>query len=170
MALQHGASAEVLDGIRQGNLDVGFYSEAGVPDPSLSTWEVGHFGIYLAAAPGVIDLSQPIDWKVLEGQPWICPAASTCCGKVAEHLFRLHDIRPEKMISVDRENVTRTLIAGGVGIGLLHTSTAQEARLLGEVELICEAQKSAKILCVYRQRRANEPLLNAVTAILRSEL
>jgi DNA-binding transcriptional LysR family regulator len=166
ISLQHGASADVIEGIRQGRLDAGFYSEAGEAESIFHTVEVDQFSIYLTAPAGLINLSLPVDWKELESLPWICPASSTCCGRAAETLFDRHDIRPEKMISIDREQVTKTLIAGRVGVGLLHTDTAREAQLSGEVDILCEAHKSAKILFACLNQRIDDPLLSVVNAMI----
>ncbi|MEO7733540.1 MAG: LysR substrate-binding domain-containing protein, partial [Kofleriaceae bacterium] len=100
--------------------------------------------------------------------PWIYPTASSCCGQTAESLFERHQIRPKRIMSVDRESVTRTLIAGGVGVGLLHADTAKDAQLAGEVELVCEAQKAARVLFAHLSGRTEDPVLRAVSSILRT--
>jgi len=126
VALKHGTSLELLSGLRNGSLDAGFYNEAGEPAADLVTSEVSHFKIFLVAPPGLV--SQPLDWKALAELPWIYPTASACCGQTAERLFKTHQVRPRQIISVDREDVTRTLVAGGTGVGLLHADTARDAR------------------------------------------
>ena len=170
VTLQHGNSLDILDGIRRGSLDAGFYGEAGEPDTELATVEVSRFDIYLAAPSGLAAASPPIDWQALAKLPWICPTCSACCGQAAENLFQKHQIRPQRTISVDRESVTRTLIAGGIGVGLLHGGTVKDVQGGGEVELICEVQKSARVLFAYLADRAQDPLLSAVSSIVRAEL
>ena len=169
VALRHGTSHEVLNGLRDSAFDAGFYNEAGEPDADLATVEVAHFGIFLAAPPGLVGAAQPPDWQALGELPWICPTASTCCGKAAENLFRQHNFRPKRIISIDREDVTRTLIAGGVGVGLLHAGPAKDAQAQGDVELLCEAQKTVRVLFAHLASRAQDPLLSAVSGILREE-
>ena len=167
VALRHGSSREVLNGLRDGGLDAGFHNEAGEPDADLTTIEVGRFGIFVAAAPGLVTPARPPDWRALADLPWICPTSSTCCGRAAENLFRRHDFRPRRIIGIDREDVTRTLIAGGVGIGLLHADSARQARAAGEVEIVCEARKAVRILFAHLTARARDPLVDAVSAIVR---
>jgi len=65
--------------------------------------------------------------------------------------------------------VTRTLIAGGVGVGLLHGDTAREAQINGDVDLVCEVQKAARVLFAYLANRTQDPLLSTVNSILRAE-
>ncbi|HEY1537649.1 MAG TPA: LysR family transcriptional regulator [Polyangiaceae bacterium] len=167
VALQHGTSLETLSGIRSGNLDACFYNEAGEADAALFTVEVARFGIYLAAPLELVAKSEPLDWRALAELPWIGPTSGTCCGRAAENLFQTHQIRPKRLIGVDRENVTRTLIAGGVGVGLLHSDSAKEAQASGEVELVCEAQERVSVLFAHLAERAQDPLLSAVSSIVR---
>jgi DNA-binding transcriptional LysR family regulator len=166
VVLRHGTSTEVLAGLRNGSLDAGFYNEAGEPAAELATVDVAHFGIYLAAAPGLVRASQPLDWQSLAALPWICPSSGTCCGQAAENLFQKQQIRPKRMINIDRESVTRTLIAGGVGVGLLHAETAKLAHGNGEVELVCEAQARVRVLFAHLAGRTQDPLLSTVSAIV----
>jgi DNA-binding transcriptional LysR family regulator len=168
VVLKHGTSVDILAGIRNGSLDAGLYNEAGEPDPELATTEVSHFTIFVVAPPGLIAASEAPDWRALAGLPWIYPPASACCGRTAESLFKTHQIRPKRIISVDREDVTRTLIAGGIGVGLLHAHTAKEAQARGEVELLFESPTLVKVLFAHLASRAQDPLLTAATSILRA--
>ena len=166
VALAHGTSVDILAGIRNGSLDAGFYNEAGEPEPDLTTLEVSQFGIWLVAPPGLVAVSEPLDWKALADVPWIYPTSSACCGRTAESLFKTNRVRPKRIISVDREDVTRTLIAGGIGVGLLHADTAKAAQARGEVELLFESQTLVRVLFAHLASRAQDPLLAAATAII----
>lgn len=164
VTLRHVTSVELLEGLRAGSLDAGFYNEAGAPGAELTTFEVGRFDIFLAGPPGLV--SKPVNWRALEELSWIGPIAGSCCGQAAENVFALHQIRPKRVIHVDRESVTRTLIAGGVGVGLLHDETAKEARAAGEVELLCEAQSGVRVLFARLASRAHDPIVSAVSDLV----
>lgn len=166
VALEHGTSTEILAGLRSGRLDAGFYNEAGEPEADLSTVEVSRFGIYLVGPPGLAAVSGPPDWRALADQPWIYPTSSACCGRTAEGLFATHRFRPKRIISVDRETVTRTLVASGIGVGLLHADTAEEARVRGEVELLFESQTLVRVLFAHLASRTQDPLLQAARDVL----
>jgi DNA-binding transcriptional LysR family regulator len=166
VVLRHGTSLEIPAGIRNGSLDAGYYNEPGAPDPELATVEVSRFAIFLAAPPRLVDRARPLDWKALAELPWIYPTSSSCCGHTAESLFRRHQIRPRRVLSVDREEVTRTLVAGGTGVGLLHADTAKDAEARGEVELLCECPEPVPVLFAYLAGRAQDPLLGAVASIV----
>lgn len=170
MALEYGSSAEIQRAIRSGTLDAGFYTDDGKADAELETIAVERFGIFLAAPRGWIDNPGRPDWQKLARMPWICAASNTCCGRAAESVFERNGFRPEKLVSVDQESVTRTLIAGGVGVGLLHAETAREAEAKGEVELLSGVQQEVRLLFAYLCRRAQDPLIAAVSAAVRGIL
>ncbi len=165
VVLKHGASAEILAGLRNGTLDAGFYNEGGAPDSDLATLEVSQFKTWVVGPPGV---AAPLNWKSLAEQPWIYAASSACCGRTAESLFSEKKFRPKRIISVDREDVTRTLVAGGIGVGLLHAGTAKQAQARGEVELLFESTTAVRVLFAHLVSRAQDPLLLAAVSVLRA--
>jgi DNA-binding transcriptional LysR family regulator len=169
VSLQHGTSMDTLCGIRSGELDAGFYNETCNPNSDLATIEMSRFAIYLVASPGLISGEHPINWNELAEHLWIYPTSSLCCGHTAEKLFKQHNFRPKRIISVDRESVTRTMLAGGGGIGLLHTDTAHEASECGALDIVCEAESCVRVLFAHLASRSQDPLLNAVSTILREE-
>jgi DNA-binding transcriptional LysR family regulator len=168
VALKHGTSREILAEIRNGALDGGFYNEPRRPDADLSAIEVSQFKVFVAAARGVLDATRRTDWQALAELPWIYPAASACCGQTAEDLFKAKSFRPKRIVSVDRQDVSRTLIAGGMGVGLLHEGTAKEAEAKGEIELLFEADTVVHTYFAHLASREREPLLAAATAIIRA--
>lgn len=167
VSVQHGTSQELLAGLRGDTLDAVFYNEAGDAAPELAVTEVARFTTFLAAPPGSPLAAEPLDWRALGEAPWIFPAASACCGRTAEQLFRAHHIRPRRIVSVDREQVTRTLIASGLGVGLLHADTARAAQARGEVALLFEADAVTRVLFASLAARAREPVLELASAIMR---
>jgi len=167
VTLKHTTSLEILAGLRSDSLDAGFYNEGGEPEPDLTTVEVARFTTYLVGPPGLVAVTEALDWSALAAQPWIYPTSSACCARTAESLFKAHQIRPKRIISVDRENVTRTLIAGGLGVGLLHADTAHAARARGEVELLFESPTAVRVLFAHLASRAQDPILAAASSILR---
>ncbi|CAK7073887.1 MAG: HTH-type transcriptional regulator CysL [Kerstersia gyiorum] len=160
--LQYATSVEILQGIRNGTLDAGILADAGVPDTNLARIELYRFGIFLAAAPGLVAHAAPPDWQELARQPWICPGPSTCCGLAAEHVFQTYGFRPGRLFNADHENTSRALITGGIGLGFLHETTARAAEAAGEVELIGgQAQHQACMVFAWQAHRNGEALLGA---------
>lgn len=167
VSLQHGTSQEILAGLRNKTLDAGFYNEGGEPDADIEGTEVSRFTTYLAAPPGRGLGTQPLDWRALAEESWIFPTTSACCARTAERMFKAHHIRPQRIVSVDREQVTRTLIASGLGIGLLHAETAHDARTRGEVELLFESDAVTCVLFACLGERVQDPILEIARSIMR---
>lgn len=166
VSLEHGSSSGTLAGIRSGAFDAGFYNEARTPDDDLATLEVARFAVYLAAPAGLVDMDAPLDWPALSELPWIFAPASLCCGGAAETLFKTHNFRPRRIISIDRESVMRPMLAERLGVGLLHGDTALDAQRLGEIDILCVAHPSVRNLFVHLASRAREPLLLAMHGAL----
>lgn len=168
VTLKHQTSREVVTGIRQGTLDAGLYNEPDSPPPDLTTVEVSQFAIYLVAAPGLVPPSRPLDWSAVAGVPWIYATESACCGHTAERIFSAQRFRPDRIISTDRQEVTRTLVVSGIGVGLLHADAANAAERRGDMERLFEAERRVRVLFAHLASRAEDPLLAAVLSIMRA--
>lgn len=166
---QHASGRETVSAIRSGNVDAGFFNSVDDPEPDLSSFAVSRFSIFLAAAPGTVPPTRPLDWEGVSDLPWIYPQCSSCCGRATENLFRRHRFRPKRVISVDREGITRSLIVGGVGIGLLHAETARGAEARGEVELLHELSQPVRVFFAHMAGRDNDPLLTLLRGLLQDQ-
>lgn len=166
VSLVHGSSVEILAGVRAGTLDVGFANEPETPTADLLSLEVTRFAIFVAGPKGQGSATGAPDWKALAELPWIYPPASACCGRTAEVLFKTERFRPRRVINVERGEVTRTLIAAGIGIGLLHADAAQLAQEAGEADLLFRCPGTVKVLLVGLATRAKDPLVAAAMALL----
>ena len=166
--LKHKSSIEVLAGIRDGSLDAGFYNEPAEPEPDLTTIEVTRFAVHLVAAPGLVQATGGLDWGAVAELPWIYPTESACCARTAERLFSTHRFKPKRIVSADRQEVTRALVASGLGVGLLHADAALDAQRRGEVELLNEAEARVRVLFAHLASRAGDPLLAVSSSILRA--
>lgn len=162
LILEYGNSNEILNAIRNNSIDAGFYTDTGVSHDDLKTLDADQYGVYLAAPVDWIKDINQIDWQEIKDMPWICPASNTCCGRVAENLFERENFRPQKIVNVDQEKVTRTLIAGGVGLGFLHADTALDAAAKGEVVLLGGIQQQVKVKFAVVAERVREPLISAM--------
>jgi DNA-binding transcriptional LysR family regulator len=167
VALRHGTSAEVVAGLRNGSLDAGFYNEPGAPDDDLRATEVSRFKVQVVAPPGTVGEARAVDWAALAEMAWVYPTASACCGRAAEAIFAARRFRPKRVVSVDRVEVTRALVASRIGVGLLHEDAAREAAQRGEVEVVFEADPVVRVLFARLATREADPLVAAAAAIMR---
>lgn len=163
--MHYGSSAEIQQAIEQGKIDAGLYTSA-TPDPALHTIEVDSYGIYIAAPTGWANTTSPPDWQQLSELPWVLPEPDTCCGRAAAELFVSKAFYPEKVIQVDQEQMTRALIAGAAGIGLLHADSALDAELKGEVQLLAQTDQQVKLWFSCQPDRMQQPQLKAVIELV----
>ncbi|MFP8780119.1 LysR family transcriptional regulator [Hydrogenophaga sp. RWCD_12] len=166
VSLQHCTSLDPVSSICNGDLDAGFYDEASEPNAELSTIETSRFEISLVASTGLVSAGEIPKPHCFGDVPWIYPTSNPCYAQAAESLFRQYNFRPKQVISVDHENVTRVLLAHGVGVGLLQEAAAREAQMCGDVTVVCSARKAVRVLYAQLASRAQDPLLYAVRAIL----
>jgi DNA-binding transcriptional LysR family regulator len=164
ISIEYGSSAEILQAIQQGSVDVGFYT-AEVPDPSLHHIEVSRYGIYVAAPVGWVKKTSPPDWHELAALPWVLPEPDTCCGRAAAALFSSQAFSPQRVVKVDQEAMTRALISSGAGIGLLHSDSALDAEKNGEVQLLALTEQAVKLWLSCPKSRMQQPQLQAVLAL-----
>lgn len=163
---QHASGRETVAALRGGAIDACFFNSVDDPEPDISALPVDQFSIFLAAAPGTVPRTQPLDWEHVADLPWIYPQCSSCCGRATDNLFLRHRFRPKRVISVDREGITRSLIVGGVGIGVLHADTAREAEARGEVELLHEISQPVRVFFAHLASRDNDPILALLRGLL----
>jgi len=166
VVLEHGTSNEILDGIRNRSLDAGFYNNCGGADADLATVEISRSDIYLAAPAGAVSFTGKVDWQAISKMTWICPTAYNCCKIAAEEIFDKYGFRPQRIISVDRERMTYTLIAGGIGVGLLHGETLNANFPDKAVEIVCKVKSTVREYFAHLQCRENDPLLGIVTSMV----
>lgn len=169
VVLKHRTSKEVLDGIRDGTLDAGFYNEPTEPDSDLATTEADRFSIHLVAAKGSVLASSPPNWKAIAEQPWIYATESACCRRTAEGVFTARGFKPKRVISADRQEVICTLVASGIGLGLLHADAAREAVRRGELELLHELEPRVRVLFACLASRNGDPVLTVASEIMREK-
>ncbi|MCB9644727.1 MAG: LysR family transcriptional regulator [Myxococcales bacterium] len=168
ISLEEGDTEKILDGLLKGTLDAGVHNETASAPAKLESLEISRFKLYLVAPPDYTVTSAPIDWQQLADAPWISPPSTSCCGQAIERFFQQHQFRPKQVIRVDRERSTRSLVASGIGVGVLHDYTAQEALSNGEVEFVCEVGDTIRTFFAYAKQRQEEPLLGKVLSMLQS--
>lgn len=154
-------SAEVVDALLGGALDAGFFNTSGAGQPGLHTVQIDEFGLCLVA-PMTFAPAETLDWAALAQQPWLCPPPGSCCGQAVRALMETHRVRPDRIIAVDRERSTRTLVAAGTGVGVLHAYTAEAAAAQGELQILGPVEHRLTTLLGVANARRDEPMLVAV--------
>jgi DNA-binding transcriptional LysR family regulator len=129
-ALRHGMSGWVLDQVRAGELDVGYY--IGVPsddDPrdgsAFHTLTLTHFQYRVLAPAGWKDrVKGARDWRSLAAFPWIWTPPASAHNRLLSRAFGEAGVKPVKVAEVDQEPSMLDLVKSGVGLTLARDAIA----------------------------------------------
>ena len=164
--LQHGMSGSVLQQIRNGSLDVGYY--LGTPGKEFHHQTLTSFGYSVVAPQGWKNRVAGKDWPALAKLPWIWTPPESAHHRLLTKTFAQYKVTPNKVALVDQEPSMLDLVKSGVGLSLVRESIAlREAHAHGLV--IADAVSlSTELSFIALARRRHEPTIAAVFALLQS--
>ncbi|HZW14031.1 MAG TPA: LysR family transcriptional regulator [Noviherbaspirillum sp.] len=162
--LQHGMSGGVLQQIRSGELDVGYF--LGAPGKEFHAQTLTSFTYNVVAPQGWKNRVAGRDWPELAKLPWIWTPPESAHNRLLTKTFAQYKVTPNKVALVDQEPSMLDLVKSGVGLSLVRESIAlREAHAHGLV--IADAVSlSTELSFIALAKRKNEPLIAAVFAIL----
>jgi DNA-binding transcriptional LysR family regulator len=129
-ALRHGMSGWVLEQIRAGELDVGYYigqpSEDDARDgAAFHALTLTHFQYRVLAPAGWKDRVRGArDWRALAALPWIWTPPASAHHRLLSRRFAEAGVKPVKVAEVDQEPSMLDLVKSGVGLTLARDATA----------------------------------------------
>jgi DNA-binding transcriptional LysR family regulator len=129
-ALRHGMSGCVLEQIRAGELDVGYYigqpSEDDARDgAAFHALTLTHFQYRVLAPAGWKDRVRGArDWRALAALPWIWTPPASAHHRLLSRRFAEAGVKPVKVAEVDQEPSMLDLVKSGVGLTLARDATA----------------------------------------------
>ncbi|MEW6346074.1 MAG: LysR family transcriptional regulator [Pseudomonadota bacterium] len=129
-ALRHGMSGWVLEQIRAGELDVGYYigqpSEDDARDgTAFHAVTLTHFQYRVLAPAGWKDrVKGARDWRTLAALPWIWTPPASAHHRLLSRRFADAGVKPVKVAEVDQEPSMLDLVKSGVGLTLARDAIA----------------------------------------------
>jgi DNA-binding transcriptional LysR family regulator len=164
--LQHGMSGWVLQQIKSGALDVGFY--LGTPGKEFHFQRLTSFTYNVVAPHGWKTRVAGRDWPALAKLPWIWSPPESAHNRLLTKTFAQYKVTPNKVALVDQEPSMLDLVKSGVGLSLVRESIAlREAHAHGLV--IADAVSlSTELSFVTLAKRKNEPTIAAVFSLLQA--
>ncbi|HYC41701.1 MAG TPA: LysR family transcriptional regulator [Noviherbaspirillum sp.] len=162
--LQHGMSGWVLQQVKGGNLDVGYF--LGTPGKEFHTLTLTSFTYNVVAPQGWKNRVAGKDWDALAKLPWIWTPPESAHNRLLTKTFGQLKVTPNKVALVDQEPSMLDLVKSGVGLSLVRESIAlREAHAHGLV--IADAVSlSTELSFIALARRKNEPTIAAVFSLL----
>jgi DNA-binding transcriptional LysR family regulator len=164
--VQMRSSLATKQGVRAGELDAGFLLA--------SEFERGLTGLvltrlrYRIAGPHAwATRVEAADWKSLAAMPWVVTAPGTSNHEMREVLFRSHGLEVNATIEANNDLLLRSLIADGVGIGLVRDDVAEEGARNGVFALSSLGSGQTDLRFVYSDARETDPVIQAVVQGIR---
>jgi DNA-binding transcriptional LysR family regulator len=163
--LQHGMSGWVLQQIKAGTLDVGYY--LGNPGKECHFETLTSFSYNVLAPQGWRSRVVGKDWPELARLPWIWSPPESAHNRLLSKIFAQYKLTPNPVALVDQEPSMLDLVKSGVGLALVRESIAlREAHAHGLV--IADAVNvSTELSLITLARRKQEPAIAAVFALLK---
>lgn len=164
--LQHGMSGWVLQQVRAGALDIGYY--LGIPGRECHYQTLTTFTYNVVAPRGWRARVIGRDWAGLASLPWVWTPPESAHNRMLSRVFAQHKLSPNKVALVDQEPSMLDLVKSGVGLSLVRESTAlKEAHAHGLV-IADRVSLQTELTFICLARRKNEPAIAAVFALLKS--
>lgn len=164
--LQHGMSGWVLQQVKSGALDVGYY--LGTPGKEFHYQTLTSFSYNVVAPQGWKNRVAGKDWQALAKLPWIWSPPESAHNRLLTKTFAQYKVMPNKVALVDQEPSMLDLVKSGVGLSLVRESIAlREAHAHGLV--IADAVSlSTELSFITLAKRKNEPMITAAFALLKT--
>lgn len=164
--LQHGMSGWVLQQVKNGTLDVGYY--LGIPSKEFHAQILTSFTYNVVAPQGWKTRIAGKDWPALAKLPWIWTPPESAHNRLLTKTFAQYKVTPNKVALVDQEPSMLDLVKSGVGLSLVRESIAlREAHAHGLV--IADAVSlSTDLSFITLAKRKSEATIAAVFSLLQA--
>lgn len=164
--LQHGMSGSVLQQIKSGALDAGFY--IGLPSKEFHSQILTSFTYFVLAPRGWKSLVADKGWPALAQLPWIWTPPESAHNRLLSKIFSEYGVTPHTVAMVDQESSMLDLVKSGVGLSLVRESIAlREAHAHGLV-IANTVSVPTELSFITLAKRRNEATIVAVFTLLAS--
>lgn len=169
--LRQGMSGSVLEQVRDGRLDVGFFLAqpglgAGVLAPDLVHRELALFHYYVVAPPGWESRVKSAGWSDLAQMPWIVTPEDSVHHRLLKKILEPMGLSPRGVAQVDQEACMLDLVRAGVGLSLARDALAMAERQERGLVVVEGIQLTCALSFIWHRDRQDEPLIKeALTAL-----
>lgn len=158
-------SGEVLNRLEDGRLDAGFmYGENS--SEKIFAAELKKLELVIAGPIAWQDRLENAEPAELGRFPWIMTPADCPFHNVAERLFKAHGIVPARVVLSDQEMAIKSMIRAGTGISLLAREDVRRDDMTDHYALWMRERPSLSLSIACLKRRKDEPLQQALFAVL----
>jgi DNA-binding transcriptional LysR family regulator len=162
--LQHGMSGWVLQQIRAGMLDVGYY--LGTPGKEFHAQVLTSFTYNVVAPQGWKNRVAGKDWAALARLPWIWTPPESAHHRMLSSVFSQYKVSPNKVALVDQEPSMLDLVKSGVGLSLVRESIALRESHAHGLVIADAVSLNTDLSFISLSKRRKEPAIAAVFGLL----
>jgi DNA-binding transcriptional LysR family regulator len=174
-ALRHGMSGWVLEQIRAGELDVGYY--IGLPSDdeprdglAFHALTLTHFQYRVLAPAGWKDrVKGARDWRSLAALPWIWTPPASAHNRLLSRCFAEAGVKPVKVAEVDQEPSMLDLVKSGVGLTLARDATAIAEAHAHALTIVDGITVPTQLSFVTLAERKDEPAIAAALKLIEQQ-
>lgn len=164
--IHHGSSLSLIAGVRSGAIDAGFVLGAR-PLPGIVALPLKSLEYRIVAPAAWKKKLVGARWADIAMLPWISTPRDGSHYQMASELFARHRFEPVKVIEADSETAISSLVAAGVGLGLMRADLAAVAAT-GQKIFVYPAGRARTLLrFVIPEGRETEPALRATLEVVR---
>jgi len=162
--LQHHMSGSVLQQIKTGALDVGFF--LGSPGKGYHSQTLTSFTYNVIAPAGWKNRVAGKGWKELAQLPWIWTPPESAHHRLLNRVFAEYKLTPNAVALVDQESSMLDLVKSGVGLSLARASIALSQSHAHGLVIADAVDLSTELSFVCLEKRKNEAAIGAVFNLL----
>ena len=159
--ISHRNSYKVLQGIRQHELDAGFWLGDEIPADLLSL-ELRPLRYVVVAAPAWAERIGSASWEMIAAMPWVTTPREGSFYQLVESMLRRHGQQPKAVVEADQESTIISLVQSGVGISLVREEVATAAQEAGELVTWGEGRATTTLRLIYLSSREGTPVTQAI--------
>jgi DNA-binding transcriptional LysR family regulator len=158
--LKHGISGWVLERVKDGELDVGFYLGP-VNDPEIAGVPICTLTYLVIAPPEWATRMQHACWADLANMPWIGTPEHSSQHRLVHTMFGERGLSVQTVVEVDQEASMVSMVRCGVGLATMRADLAREAQERGEVCVWAGTEQECPLSLIFRVTRRDDMLVAA---------
>ncbi len=162
--LSHHMSGSVLNEVRAGHLDVGYF--LGDPGKGFHAMTLTSFTYNVIAPAGWKNRVSGKGWKELARLPWIWTPAESAHHRLLSRIFAQHQSKPHTVALVDQESSMLDLVKSGVGLSLARESIALNQAQAHGLVIADAVELSTDLSFISLEKRQHEDAIKAVFQLL----
>jgi DNA-binding transcriptional LysR family regulator len=172
--LVHGVSGEILNSLRRGRIDAGFYLSS--PDDlgqigsrneePVHAIKLADFTYRVIAPAGWQKQVENADWASLAALPWIGTPETSVHHRLLASVFENLNCRPNVVALVDQEPSMLEMVRSGIGLSLCRDSIALHQKQTFGLAIADAVSVPACLCFIALDRHKDTPLLLEIFKLL----